>query len=138
MHLIEMIKRNEGSAIKNGRHMPYRDSVGKWTLGYGRNIEDNGISETEACTLIWNDVQRVIEELGKALPFFYDLSEKRKHALIDMCLNLGLTRFLGFKKMLAALALKKYHTASIEALDSKWARQVGGRAQRDAKMIREG
>ena len=138
MNLIEMIKLNEGKVMENGRHMPYEDAVGKTTIGFGRNIEDRGITESEAQTLLWNDVELVIEQLDKNLPFFNDLSENRRYALIDMCFNLGLTRFMGFAKMLTALELKDYEKASEEALDSKWAKQVGSRANRDATMIKEG
>jgi lysozyme len=43
-----------------------------------------------------------------------------------------------FKKMLIAFERGEYNEAADEALDSRWAVQVGSRAQRDAKMIREG
>ena len=135
MNLIDMIKLNEGKVMENGRHMPYPCPAGKQTIGYGRNIEDRGLSEQEAETLLWNDVELVTKQLDTNLPFFHDLSESRRNALIDMCFNLGLTRFMGFKKMLTALEQKNYHKAAAEALDSKWARQVGSRAQRDVKMI---
>lgn len=138
MNLIDMIKLNEGMVMENGRHIPYEDSVGKMTIGFGRNLTDMGISEGEAQTLLWNDVENVIKELDQNLPFFNDLSENRRYAVIDMCFNLGLTKFLRFTKMLTALEQKDYHRASLEALDSKWAIQVGSRAQRDAKMIKEG
>jgi lysozyme len=138
MNLIDMIKLNEGMVMENGRHIPYEDSVGKMTIGFGRNLTDMGISEGEAQTLLWNDVENVIKELDQNLPFFNDLSENRRYALIDMCFNLGLTRFMGFKKMLTALERKEYDIAADEALDSKWAKQVGSRAKRDAQMIGEG
>lgn len=138
MNLVKMIKMHEGSVMDNGKHMPYKDAVNKTTIGYGRNIEDNGISEQEAETLLWNDVERVIAELNLSLSFFHDLTENRRNALVDMCFNLGLSRFMKFEKMLTALELKDYEKAAEEALDSKWATQVGPRAKRDAKMIKEG
>ena len=138
MNLIEMIKLNEGSVMEDGRHMPYEDSVGKMTIAFGRNLTDQGVSDSEAESMLWNDVQEAIKELEDNLPFFNDLSEPRRNALIDMRFNMGLTRFMGFKKMLDAFERKEYGTAAHEALDSKWAGQVGSRAQRDAKMIREG
>jgi lysozyme len=138
MNLIDMIKLNEGAVMENGKHMPYKDIVGKTTIAYGRNLTDNGLSEQEAESLLWNDVERVIAELTLTLSFFADLSENRRNALIDMCFNLGLTKFMKFQKMLTALELKDYEKAAEEALDSKWASQVGSRAKRDAQMILEG
>jgi lysozyme len=138
MNLIEMIKMNEGNVMENGRHIPYEDIVGKLTIGYGRNLTDNGITPSEAQTLLWNDIENVMDELDKNLSFFHDLTEPRRYALIDMCFNLGLTRFLRFERMLEALEKKDYTKASLEAIDSKWANQVGSRALRDAKMIEEG
>jgi lysozyme len=51
---------------------------------------------------------------------------------------MGINRLLGFKKMIMALTVKDYTKAAIEALDSRWATQVGGRAQDVALMIRDG
>ena len=58
--------------------------------------------------------------------------------LCNMAYNLGVPRLLGFERMWAALAAGDYERAADEALDSKWARQVGARAARVAALIREG
>ncbi len=55
---------------------------------------------------------------------------------MNMCFNLGWPRLSSFKKMLAALQVKDYETAAREALNVRWAQQVGGRAQRIAHMIK--
>ena len=56
------------------------------------------------------------------------LDNVRQDVIIEMIFNLGLPRFLGFKKMIQALREDDYPQAAIEMLDSKWARQVGSRA----------
>jgi len=61
-----------------------------------------------------------------------------KNALLNMCFNLGINRLLGFKKMVAALQEKNFTLAAKEALNSKWAEQVGERAKDIALMIRQG
>lgn len=66
------------------------------------------------------------------------LPETTRMALIDMMYNLGKTRFLGFKRMIAAITAGDLHTASLEAIDSKWASQVGDRAVRDAELLKGG
>jgi GH24 family phage-related lysozyme (muramidase) len=85
-HMIteEYIQRNEGLRLK-----PYECSVGKLTIGYGRNIEDNGITEEEANIKFEHDLKIVADELREIFQSFDDLSYNRKKCLMDMCFNLG-------------------------------------------------
>ena len=131
--LVKLLITHEGLRLK-----PYRDTVGKLTIGVGRNLDDVGITEEEALYLLKNDIRRTIKFLSAVLPFWDRLSETRKIVLIDMCFNLGAKKFMSFKKMRKALEEGNYETAADEMLDSKWARQVKGRAQTLARMMREG
>ena len=119
------------------RPKPYRGSGGKLTIGVGRNLDDVGITEEEALYLLKNDIRRTLKFLRTMLPFWDELTETRKTALADMCFNLGPKGFLSFKKMLKALSEGDYERASREMLDSKWARQVGRRAEELAEMMRD-
>lgn len=116
---------------------PYLDSVGKLTVGYGRNIEDNGISVEEADFLFENDFARCEKELSECA-WYVNQPEGVRGALINMCFNLGLPKLKGFKRMIEALKVKNYTLAAQEALNSKWASQVGNRAKDIAVMLREG
>ena len=127
------LKRDEGLRLK-----PYRDSVGKLTIGYGRNLDDVGISKIEAVILLDHDIRRTYADLDRALPWWRGLTPPQQRGLINMCFNLGLTKFLKFEKMLAALQTGNGERAAIEALDSKWARQVGPRSDRITTLFREG
>ena len=109
---------------------PYECTAGKITIGYGRNIEDNGITREEAEILLSNDIKGTFCELEAKFDWFLLMPYDKQAVLINMCFNLGLTRLLKFKKMLAALKVKDYKEASIQMLDSKWAEQVGERATR--------
>jgi|SRR5690349_24150288 len=131
MDVKTWIKRDENCELK-----PYKDTVGKTTIGWGRNIEDNGISQDEADYLFENDLRRSVRELS-GYEWYHSQPDDVKSALINMNFNLGITRFLGFKKMIAALKIKDYRQAAIEALDSLWAKQVGNRARDIAIVIRE-
>lgn len=130
---IDQIKADEGFKSK-----PYRCTAGKTTIGYGRNIEDNGITKSEAETLLLNDVKTVQVELLNKFDWFAKLNGTRQGVLINMAFNLGLPRLMKFKKMLSALSGGDYQEASIQMLDSRWAVQVGDRANRLAKQIIEG
>ena len=125
--------RDEANRLK-----PYRDSVGKLTIGIGRNLDDRGISKEESFFLFKNDLNRVEAEALSVFPQFPNFSNSRQRALINMLFNLGLSRFLGFKRMIAAIHNNDWGKAADEALDSRAARQTGERYSRIAKLLREG
>lgn len=120
------------------RQFPYHDTVGKLTIAIGRNLDDVGISSEEAKYLLKNDIQKCIKQLNDGFYWFSDLGLVRQDALINMCFNLGFTRLNGFRNMLLAFAEGDYDEAAKQALDSKWATQVGKRSQDIAYMIKEG
>ena len=126
----EYIKRNEGLRLK-----PYKCSAGKLTLGYGRNIEDNGISEIEAEFLLSSDIRSVTEEIRRLIPDFDSLELPQKTALIDLGYNLGAYRLSRFKKMLAAINVRDFKTAAMEMLDSNYANQLPNRSSKNAELI---
>jgi lysozyme len=125
--------RHEGMRLR-----PYRDTVGKMTIGVGRNLDDRGITEAEALFLLDNDIDIAITELQARFPWFDELSEIRQRVLIDMAFNLGITKLLGFKRTLAAIKRGDYVAAAAGMMASKWATQVKRRAHRLAAMMREG
>ena len=114
--------------------------MGYETIGVGRNISDSGIglSEEEIDYLLLNDIKRIIEELDSAFDWFTSLDKVRQEAMINLCFNLGLTRLRGFVNALEAMSQANYKQASLEFLDSRWARQVGHRAKEVAYMIETG
>lgn len=130
--LIDDLIRDEGVVLK-----PYKCTAGKTTIGIGRNLDDVGITAAEARMLAFHDIDRVEAELTRNIPWIFDKPEPVQRAVANMCFNMGWPRLSGFKKMLAALEAEDYEKAAAEALNSRWASQVGERAQRIAKLIRE-
>lgn len=130
---LSTVKRAEGFRSK-----PYRDTVGKLTIGYGRNLDDVGISEWEASLLFDLDVQRTAHELIDALPWIAGLDEVRRAVLVEMAFNMGVAGLLQFKNTLALVRKGMFAEASRAMLDSKWAGQVGHRADRLAESMRLG
>lgn len=129
----QLLRKHEGF-----RRFVYFDSVGIPTVGIGRNLKDRGITEAEAFFLLENDVQVVVEELRIALPFFDALDETRQVVLVDMAVNMGVPKLLGFSKALTAMREARWTAAAAEMLDSQWSRQVGNRAIELAEMMRTG
>lgn len=133
MTLQEQLTRDEGLRLK-----PYTDTVGKVTIGIGRNLTDVGISRDEALAMLANDIKNAQERLAASLPWTAALDEVRRGAVENMAFNLGIGRLLNFRKFLAALEARDYQTAAKEMLSSSWATQVGDRARRLSKQIESG
>lgn len=135
-HLIKMLKRHEG--VKSHA---YRCSENFITVGVGRNIDSDGglgLSEDEIDYLLANDIRRCRAELEEGFDWFGELDGIRQDALIDFNFNVGLTTFLKFKKFIAAMKKNDWPTAAKELLSSKYAKQVGARADEIAAMITSG
>lgn len=107
---------------------PYLDTVGKLTIGYGRNLDDKGITRSEAEIMLVNDMNDAIAD-AQSLPYWSQLDPVRQIVISDMVFNLGLSRFLKFQLLNAALAIKDYKKAAAEMVDSKWYRQTERRAK---------
>ena len=131
----------------------YKCPAGYLSIGVGRNLITNPLTKTEkqvvgdlsqgitydmAMYLLRHDIKRVLEECRFCFKFWKHLDAERKYALFDMCFNLGLARLLKFKKMLEALEIGDYKGAAKECLNSKYARDVGKRAERIAKTFETG
>lgn len=136
--LLEMIKRDEGTGpVNDGRLLPYRDSVGLLTIGYGRNIDERGISQEEADYMLSNDIANSIKE-AHGFPWYAGLDEPRQAVICNMIFNIGLNRFKGFKKTIEYIENGDFDEAATEMLDSKWASQVGKRATRLSSIMKTG
>ena len=119
-------------------HMPYKCSAGFLTIGVGRNIEERGLSDDEIDYILNHDVNIATDELVRTFDWYPDLDEVRQRVVIDMVFNLGMPRFQQFKKMIQALDEGDYKEASIQMMDSRWASQVGARAERLRDMMETG
>tara|TARA_R110002124_G_scaffold65862_6_gene180005 strand:+ start:801 stop:1220 length:420 start_codon:yes stop_codon:yes gene_type:complete len=134
--IIEMLRLHEGVETH-----AYKCTANKTTIGVGRNIDPDGgigLTDDEIDYLLLGDVKRVQSELMNIFPWFFDLCEVRKDAMIDICFNMGLPRLLKFEKSLTAMSIGDYDRAADEFLDSRWANQVGARAITITDMIRTG
>ena len=119
------------------RQFPYEDSVGKLSIGVGRNLDDKGLRNDEIDLMLNNDIAEAIKECEK-LAYFDGLDPVRQLVVADMVFNMGLPRFTGFVRTNKALLAKNYVKAAAEMVDSKWYRQTGRRAHRLVKAMHTG
>ena len=119
----------------------YMDSEGYWTIGVGRLIDKRlggHLRPDEIDFLLDNDIERAEEEAKAMFPGFQGLSDARKAVLVNMAFNLGRERLAAFQRFREAIAAQEWDRAAGEMLDSRWAEQVGIRAQRLSKQMKEG
>lgn len=121
----------------------YKDTEGKWTIGVGYNIEEYGLPDWVIFQLFESHLLGAELECTRMFPSFHMHNKARQAVLIDMMYNLGYTRLGTFKRFRMAMMIahvddSKYQDAADEMLDSRWARQVGNRAKKLAKIMREG
>ena len=130
--LVALLERHEGR-----RKFPYTDTVGKCTIGVGRNLTEVGVSDAMIDGMLDEDIDRTAAALERQFAWFATLDPVRQRALVDMGF-MGPAKLLEFRQLIAAFARKDYDAAAAAMLDSLWARQVKGRAVELAEMVRTG
>lgn len=153
-HFLDKLIEHEGLVLT-----VYKDSLGIDTIGIGRNLKDrgisreeldyldipnmevvyeHGISEADARYLALNDIAIVENELCRVHPCVEELDSVRQLVLMDMAFNMGVPRLCKFKLMWNAIHEQEFENASLEMIDSRWARQVGGRAKKLSDAMKTG
>ena len=129
MDIVEQLRRDEGV-----RYKPYTDTVGKLTVGVGRNLTDVGLSDDEVDYLLSNDVKRAQDGLAQ-FTWYASLDPVRQGACVNLAFNLGIAGLLHFPHFIAAMAHGDWTAAAGELADSLWAKQVGDRSTRLEQQI---
>ncbi len=132
--IIYLIQTNPGRSARFGDISAIDKSI--LAVRLCKDFEKHGINAIEAVYLLRNDVERVLAELERALPWYTQAPEPIQIVLANMAFNLGLGGLLGFKTTLELLKTGQYTAAADNMLKSRWARQVGRRARRLADMVR--
>tara|TARA_R100000482_G_scaffold69066_1_gene25955 strand:+ start:1401 stop:1844 length:444 start_codon:yes stop_codon:yes gene_type:complete len=125
-----MLKKHEGL-----RTFPYKCSENKLTIGIGRNLEANGISEEEANYLLENDIKRVTENLTKNWGVWRTLPENARLVCIDMAFQMGINGFMSFVNTRKLMEEHMWIDASEEILRSKYAIQTPNRALYNSRQL---
>jgi lysozyme len=135
--LLARLKASEGF-----RDRPYRDTVGKLTIGYGWNLDAVPMPEQIAEAMLRHQALDAMADLDEHLSWWRQLDPVRQSVLADMCFNMGIGNGLrglrSFRNTLAAIKEGRYADAAKGMRNSKWARQVGDRAVKLATMMETG
>ena len=114
----------------------YKCTAGKNTIGYGRNVDDVGVSTVEAEYMLQNDINACLDDLEKKT-YWDELTDLQQAGLVNLRFNLGMSRFNQFRKMEAALVTGDYAEAALQVMDSAYGNQVGKRADDVASMLQD-
>tara|TARA_R100001082_G_scaffold90182_1_gene56645 strand:- start:274 stop:681 length:408 start_codon:yes stop_codon:yes gene_type:complete len=129
--LIEAVKLSEGY-----KPTVYKDTLDIDTIGYGFAIKDLYLDE-EICEMILKQkLEKLIKEADKKFEFLKYTPQEGKEVIYEMCYQLGINGVSKFKKALAYMQDKKYDKASVEMLDSLWAKQTPNRALKLSNIIK--
>lgn len=134
------------------RAKKYHCTAGKVTQGIGHNLTDNPLTveeipyikdlenwtHDEAVFILAVDVRECKRLLNNLIKGYEFLDDERQYALLDMMFQLGASKLLKFRKMLAAIQLHDWTEAYKQCLDSNYARQTPKRAKRIANILKTG
>ena len=127
------LRRDEGV-----RYEPYLDTVGIKTVGVGHNLKAvplpagwaYPLTDAQVNELLAADLQVVFSGLDARVPWWRNLTYPRQRVLANMAFNVGVPGLMGFNNTLAAIQQGRYSAAGAGMKASKWAAQVGARADR--------
>lgn len=119
--VVQDLKKHEGF-----EGMLYNDHLGNPTIGYGALLP---LTKGEATLILRFRLNRRVKELSDAVYFLYLLPEEAQQVVANMSYQMGVQGVVKFKKMWKALEEGDFEKASIEGLDSLWARQTPNRAK---------
>ena len=140
--LREQLKIDEGV-----KYEVYKAPLGFPTFGIGHLVvegdDEQGaevgtpVSEERVNSVFESDVETYISESKKVFPDLDDLPEEAQQVIVNMCFNMGAPRLSKFKKFIAGINAGDWDTAAVEMMDSRWANQVGVRAERLRDRIKD-
>jgi len=131
MALLERIKHHEGF-----RSRVYKCTEGYDTIGYGFAIKDLEIDEDIAEMILMRKLDDLMNRIQKTFVWWRSAEDEVKDVVVEMCYQLGLSGFSKFKKTIKYLETKQYGKASVEMLDSRWAKQTPNRAIELSNIIK--
>ena len=130
--LVEDIKKEEGY-----RSSVYLDTLDKPTIGYGFLIDTLELQEDICELILMRKLEKLIKNIKFNFKWFDDMPDKVQDVIINMCYQLGVSGVSKFKKTVQLIKNKQWDRASVEMLDSKWAReQTPQRAKRLSEIVK--
>lgn len=127
------------------RDFLYHDGTGRKALlfgghitgGIGHNFDAKGIPAPVIELLFSIDLDEALHAIEEIFLGFYEFSEVRQLALVNMMFQLGPVGFAHFKDMIASINAGNWEKAANDARESRWYFQCAFRAKRVISMLRD-
>ena len=129
-NLIKKIKNHEGF-----RSTVYQCTEGYDTIGYGFAIKDLELDKDIAELILERKLEKLQKRIASSFGWFYNSPDIVKDVVTNMCYQIGVSGFNKFKKTIYYLETEQYEEASLEMLDSLWAKQTPNRSKELSKQI---
>lgn len=129
-NINDQLRRDEG-----WRAQPYKDQFGNITIGYGHNLDANGIPAEVGAALLDYDLRTVEVALQAHFPWALTLDPVRKGVMQNLLFNLGSFGLGKFVHFLAAMQAGDWLKAKAELLDSAADHQEPERIGRLAQQL---
>lgn len=132
-----MLMQQEGTGPRDeyGRFLPYPDSVGKLTIGYG-HLVDKGIPSDVALLLFNSDIVDALDDVRHCFSCYDQLSRPRQLVLVSMAYNLGREGLNKFVRFIGAVHAFDWEEAAAQIENSRAAMQAPLRYKELARMMR--
>ena len=132
MSLIDSIKKHEGYV-----GIVYKDSLGIDTIGYGFAIKDLELDRDICDIILERKIHQLESRVVNKFEWYEDMPEEIQDVVMEMCYQLGVTGVSKFRKTISYLKKKEFKNASVEMLDSLWAKQTPNRAKELSNRVKE-
>jgi len=129
----EAVKKEEGYRLE-----VYKCTEGHLTGGYGHKMLEGETPPTDHAgwlVLFERDFARAVTGADDLLKICPDINDSARNIVVEMVYQMGAYGVSKFKGMLKALQEEDYKQASVEMLDSRWAKQTPNRAKRMAERM---
>jgi lysozyme len=130
MNLVDKIKKHEGY-----KSTVYQCTEGFDTIGYGFAIKDLELSKEICDIILLEKLNKLQFDISNKFDWFEESPDLVKDVVTEMCYQIGITGFSKFKKTIYYLETEQYEEASLECLDSLWAKQTPNRAKELSKQL---
>ena len=123
MSLIADIKAHEGYSKK-----VYKDTLGYDTIGVGFLVSSLELDEDVCDIILERRLKKNEAALQRKMTYYSNLPIEVQNIIQNMYYQMG-NRLFNFVKTLHYIENGKYRAASVEMLDSLWAKQTPNRAK---------
>jgi lysozyme len=129
----EAVKKEEGYRLET-----YKCTEGHLTGGYGHKMLKGETPPTDHAgwlKIFERDFAKAMTGAEELLMLCPNIHETARHIVVEMVYQMGAYGVSRFKKFLQALQDSDYKEASVQMLDSRWAKQTPNRANRMSERM---